>query len=198
MRAYTSVGDTTAFSALYARHEGALFRFVRRLLGQRLAAQAEEVFQDCWLRVVTAQASFDPERGLWKTWAFTLAHNLAMDRLRTSGREVSVDQHGAGDDDDSNASAHLEWLQLQLGKSAPAADDLSHWRAAGQQLLQCLDALPAAQRAAFLLHHEDGLSVDDVARALGLGFETVKSRMRYALHKLRGCMAAYLTWEGAT
>lgn len=59
-------------------------------------------------------------------------------------------------------------------------------------MLHCLDGLPPAQRAVFLLHHEDGLSLDELARALDLGFETAKSRLRYAMNKLRGCMGAYL------
>jgi DNA-directed RNA polymerase specialized sigma24 family protein len=57
-------------------------------------------------------------------------------------------------------------------------------------------ALPAAQRAVFLLHHEDGLSLDELARALDLGFETAKSRLRYAMNKLRSCMGAYLPHGG--
>lgn len=196
MQAYAA-GDMAAFDVLYARHEGALFRFVRRVLGAPLAAQADEVFQDCWLRIVNARDSFVPERGRWKTWAFTVAHNLAMDRLRMSGREVSLDGGPAGDADEG-ADAAPAWLMASLEADHPAADDIAHWRAAGQQLLLCLQALPALQRAAFLMHHEDGLSVEDLARSLDLGFETVKSRLRYALHKLRGCMQAYLLpWEAA-
>jgi RNA polymerase sigma-70 factor (ECF subfamily) len=64
-------------------------------------------------------------------------------------------------------------------------------------LLQCLDALPAAQRAVFLQHHEDGATVEELALSLQLGFETVKSRLRYALQKLRGCMQGYLQEWGA-
>ena len=196
MQAYTA-GDAAAFDVLYARHEGGLFRFVRRVLGSRMSAQADEVFQDCWLRMVTARASFSPERGRWKTWAYTVAHNLAMDRLRVSGRELSLDALG-GDDNADTAQDSLGWLQTSLDDKSPSAEDLAHWRAAGQQLLQCLDQLPAVQRAAFLLHHEDGASVEDLARALGLGFETAKSRLRYALQKLRGCMQGYLgAWEAA-
>ena len=202
MQAYAA-GDGAAFDVLYARHEGPLFRFVRRVLGTRYAAQADEVFQDCWLRIVTARDSFAPERGRWKTWAYTVAHNLAMDRLRVSGRELSID--GMSDDeigDVNAASGDLGWLHAALTTPLDAAptstEDIAHWRAAGQQLLRCLDALPALQRAAFLLHHEDGSSVEDLARALGLGFETAKSRLRYALHKLRGCMQDYLAvWEAA-
>ena len=66
------------------------------------------------------------------------------------------------------------------------------WRKAGKQLLDCLEGLPALQRAAFLLHHEDGLSLDEMTRILDAEFETVKSRLRYALSKLRACMGAYL------
>ncbi|RCW76702.1 sigma-70 family RNA polymerase sigma factor [Pseudorhodoferax soli] len=190
MQAYAA-GDSAAFDLLYARHEAALLRFVRRLLGTRLAAQADEVFQDTWMRIIGARASFDAGRAGWRTWAFTIAHNLAMDRLRTSGREQSLDQAAPEGDDP------LDWLQEALDLAHPPADDLAHWRAAGRQLLHCLDALPDAQRAAFLLHHEDGASVEDLAARLGLGFETAKSRLRYALAKLRGCMQHYLTPNGA-
>src|SRR5829696_6117651 len=84
-------GDAAAFDELYARHEGSLFRFVRRLLGASLAAQADEVFQDTWMRIIASRATFVPQGAAWRTWAFTIAHNLAMDRLRASGRELVME-----------------------------------------------------------------------------------------------------------
>jgi RNA polymerase sigma-70 factor (ECF subfamily) len=191
MQAYCQ-GDAPAFDALYARHEAALFRFVRRVLGQALVAQADEVFQDCWLRMVHARSSFSADAGKWKTWAYTIAHNLALDRLRTSGRELSMDG-----DDAHSGTERLEWLQASLDLSHSSAENTAFWRAAGRQLLQCLDALPATQRAVFLQHHEDGATVEELALSLQLGFETVKSRLRYALQKLRGCMQGYLQEWGA-
>ena len=197
MRAYTD-GDVAAFDELYARHESGLFRYVRRVLGSKMTAQVDEVFQDCWLRIVTARESFSPELGRWKTWAYTVAHNLAMDRLRVSGREVSLDGEFDADGDDDGGIAEMGHLQAGTANGQSDTEDKAHWRAAGQQLLHCLDELPALQRAAFLLHHEDGSSVEELARTLGLGFETTKSRLRYALQKLRACMHAYLTaWEPA-
>ena len=178
-------GDAAAFDELYARHEGALFRFVRRLLGAPLAAQADEVFQDTWMRIIAARASFSPQGAAWRTWAFTIAHNLAMDRLRTSGREVVLDAQDDGSDP-------MEWVADTVDMSHPSSEDVAFWRAAGQQLLHCLGELPEAQRAAFLMHHEDGATVEELARSLGLQFETAKSRLRYALQKLRGCMRRYL------
>ena len=188
MLAYAA-GDAAAFDVLYARHEGALMRFVRRLLGARLAAQADEVFQDAWMRIVSARASFSPQGASWRTWAFTIAHNLAMDRLRVSGREVVLDAH-EGEDEDMPV---LRAASDGASASSASAEDLAFWRAAGRRLLACLDELPADQRAAFLLQHEEGLSVDALAAQLGLGFETAKSRLRYAMQKLRPCMARYLS-----
>src|SRR5688500_1031376 len=184
MLAYAQ-GDAAAFDELYARHEGALFRFVRRLLGSSLAAQADEVFQDTWLRIIAARGSFAPQGAAWRTWAFTIAHNAAMDRLRTSGREVGLAARDDGDDP-------LDWIAATLDMTHPSSEDVAFWRAACRQVLRCVEELPPAQRAAFLLHHEDGASVEDLAQRLGLQFETAKSRLRYALQKLRGCMRQYL------
>ena len=180
-------GDVRAFELLYARHEAALYRFVRRLLGTAAASQADEVFQDTWARIVAARTRFVAQQAAWRTWAFTIAHNAAMDRLRTSGREVSMTA-APGDDPDET----MDWIVESLGDGAPSIEDLAFWRSAGRQLLHCLDGLPPDQRAAFLLHHEDGVGVEELAARLEVPFETAKSRLRYALRKLRGCMGAYL------
>ena len=188
MRAYAQ-GDARAFDTLYQRHHAALYRFVRRVLGPALAQQVDEVFQDTWSRVIQARERWAPQGATFRTWLFTLAHHRAVDCLRKSGREVSVDDGPSGSDDGGGAAdAWADW------PSADASDpaDQAFWRSAGQRLLQCLDGLPPAQRAAFLLHHEDGLSLDELARALDLGFETAKSRLRYAMSKLRQCMGAFL------
>jgi len=191
MLAYAQ-GDAAAFDVLYARHEGGLFRFVKRLLGARLAAQADEVFQDTWVRIISARESFSPQGATWRTWAFTIAHNLAMDRLRVSGREVALDAHA---DDDSDPIPTLDrGVRGAVDAAAhPSAEELAFWRAAGRRLLACLDELPPEQRAAFLLHHEDGLTVEALAASLEIGFETVRSRLRYGLQKLRACMERYLS-----
>jgi hypothetical protein len=87
-------------------------------------------------------------------------------------------------------------------RSTGSPQALDGWRpprgpgllARGRRASCCIawSAAADAQRAAFLLHHEDGASVEDLAQRLALPFETAKSRLRYALKKLRGCMGAYL------
>ena len=179
-------GDSKAFHTLYMRHEKPLYRYLRRVLGVGLVAQVDEVFQDTWMRLVDARDSWQPRDGVaFKTWLYTLAHYRAVDILRKSGREVSADE-GWLDDDSETA-----W-QLWPASSAEQPEQQAFWRKAGQQLLHCLEGLPAMQRAAFLLHHEDGLSLHEMTQVLNAEFETVKSRLRYALSKLRLCMGAHL------
>ena len=194
MTAYAR-GDAAAFERLYARHQAGLYRFVRRLLGTALAAQADEVFQDTWLRVVRSRERWQPQGATFRTWLFTLAHHRVIDLLRSSGREVSVDafegEDGAPWQPEAAAGAAWQHWPAPAG-AAPQGDELAFWRRAGEKLLDCLDQLPLPQRSAFLLHHDDGLALDDVARALEVGFETAKTRLRYAMSKLRTCMGAYL------
>jgi len=196
MAAYAR-GDTTAFERLYARHQAGLYRFVRRLLGTALAAQVDEVFQDTWLRVVHARASWAPQGASFRTWLFTLAHHRVIDLLRKSGREVALDAF-EGEDGEPWQPEGEAWQHWPAPSSTLASEDLAFWRRAGERLLSCLDELPLPQRSAFLLHHDDGLALDEVARALEVGFETAKTRLRYAMSKLRSCMGAYLAPGSST
>ncbi|WP_395699551.1 sigma-70 family RNA polymerase sigma factor [Aquabacterium sp.] len=182
-------GDAAAFDTLYARHQAALYRFVRRVLGPALQAQTDEVFQDTWLRVVHARERFAPQGASFRTWLFTLAQNRAIDLLRRSGRELQAPE---GMDEERFFTPEGEpWLDWPAPGGVSNEDRL-FWRRAGERLLGCLDELPAAQRVVFLMHHDDECTLDDIAQALELGFETAKSRLRYAMSKLRTCMGAYL------
>jgi len=191
MAAYAA-GDARAFEELYRRHHQALYRFVRRLLGSSGAAQVDEVFQDAWLRVVQSRQSWRADGGAsFRTWLYTLAHRRVIDLWRRSGREVSL-QRDEDEDAPPFEPAEAPWSQWPMPAEAAGSEERLFWRHAGERLLHCLDQLPPAQRAVFLLHHEDGFAVDEAARLLELGFETAKSRLRYAMVKLRTCMGAYL------
>jgi len=189
MHAYAA-GDVAAFERLYARHQAGLYRFVRRLLGRSLAAQADEVFQDTWLRVVHARTRWKPQGAAFRTWLYTLAHNRVIDLWRRSGREVSLDTEDVALPWEPEGVPWQHWPSP--AEAAPHGEELAFWRRAGERLLQCLDELPLSQRSAFLLHHDDGLALADVAVALQVGVETAKTRLRYAMVKLRTCMGAYL------
>ena len=181
-------GNSAAFDTLYTRHESAMLRFIRRILGSALVSQAEEVFQDVWMRIIANRAGFlPPDQGgaSWKTWAYTIAHHAAIDRFRSQNKYVTIET-------EENTGDPMEWIQATLGMTAHSSEDTAYWRAAGSQLLKCIDDLPPVQRSAFLLHHENDASIEEMAQSLSLPFETVKSRLRYAMQKLRHCMQRYL------
>lgn len=196
MLAYAG-GNGHAFDALYGRHESALFRFVRRLLGLRLAPEVEEVFEDTWSRIVDARDSFSPKQASWRVWAFTIAYRMANDRLRVSGREVAFYAHDE-DGDGLDAAQLFSRGLLRDGGAAheggqPSQEEQAFWQAAGRRLLACLDELPDDQRAAFLLHQEEAFTIEAMAATLDIGAETVRSHQGRALRKLRGCMERYLS-----
>ena len=193
MTAYAA-GDVRAFERLYERHRGGVYRFVRRLLGRAHESLVDEVFQDTWLRVVHARGQWAPRGATFRTWLYTLAHNRAMDVLRRSGRERSLDDgHPADDGDAGFEPAGVPWADWPVpDDGAPSQVDLLFWRRAGVRLLDCLGELPIAQRAVFLLHHQEGETLETIAAQLDVAFETAKSRLRYAMRKLRLCMGAYL------
>ncbi len=162
-------GDAGAFDTLYARHKGALYRFVLRSVRER--GLAEELYQEVWMRVIEARARYTVQ-AKFTTWLYTIAHHRLADHWRKRGLKlVELEDHDA---------------------PAPRADE-PHARAEGRQSLQrfaaALAALPEAQREAFLLHEESGMSVAEIAAATGVGEEAAKSRVRYALARLREAMA---------
>ena len=172
MLAYAG-GDAVAFEALYGRHKGPLFRFILRSI--KAHGEAEEIFQDVWMRAIEARARYEP-KAKFTTWLYTIAHNRMVDHWRAKGlTPVPLDN---GDDDEGPV------IDPPAGPSAEP-----HRRAEGRQsvarLLDALAALPAAQREAFLLHEESGLTVAEIAKVTGTPEETAKSRLRYAMNKLR-------------
>lgn len=165
-------GDAAAFEKLYARHRGGLFRFITRQCSDRGAA--EELYQDVWSGVIESRARYRAE-ARFATWLYTLAHNRLIDWYRKASRVVWVDFGRDEDEPEMEIAAERQWQPEVRSASRQIA----------QALLALLDALPPPQREAFLLHEEGGLSVEEIASATGASTETAKSRLRYAVAKLR-------------
>jgi RNA polymerase sigma-70 factor (ECF subfamily) len=173
MLAYRA-GDAAAFDALYARHKGGVFRYLRRQTGN--AAVAEELFQDVWMRLIDARARYEPQ-AKFSTWLYTIAHNRLMDHFRSGSRAALVSYE---DEDDPPP---------ELVADTPRPEEMLARKQDAARLLAAIDALPAAQREAFVLQQEGDLSVEEIAAATGVNRETAKSRLRYAMAKLRAQFA---------
>jgi len=163
-------GDADAFTRLYARHKGPLYRYLLRQCGQ--PAVAEELFQDVWLKLIAARTGYTVQAKF--TWLYRLAHNRLIDHYRASARRLPT----------SAAADCPEWAEAPAPAEAQPENQEDH-RQQVQHLLRLLGELPEAQREAFLLKEEAGLSLEAIAQATGTGRETVKSRLRYALARLR-------------
>lgn len=163
-------GDAAAFEALYARYRSKLYRYLVHQCGD--ARLAEEFYQDIWLKVINARAGYEP-LAKFATWLYRIAHHRLIDHYRQHARSCA-ELFDALTDPDELPAADCANPARQYERSDLAS-----------RLTQALDALPAPQREAFLLAEEGGLSLEEIAAATATGCETIKSRLRYAVGKLR-------------
>jgi len=168
-------GEMRAFESLYSRHRGALYRYLMRQAHD--PEVANDLFQEVWSRVIVNRARYEP-RAKFRTFLFTLAHNCFIDHCRRSKARptgANVEDADAADllpaDYESRPDAKLE-----------RDESSARYRAA-------LASLPAEQRDVYLLHEESDLSLEEIARVTGVGAETAKSRLRYAVGKLKAALA---------
>ena len=187
MLAYAA-GRAAAFDTLYMRHKGGVYRYLLRHCGN--AGTAEELFQDVWMNAIRARDRYAPT-AKFTTWVYTLAHNRLVDYWRATGQAklASID-----DDNDDSTRAAVEALPASRRDEPEARIATRQLR---EQLHAALATLPAVQRDAFLLQQEGGLSLAEIAEMTGVGMETVKSRLRYAVAKLRGELTELRTPRGA-
>lgn len=173
MQAWAGSGDVAAFEALYARHRAPLFRFLQGHLHDR--GLAEELFQDVWQRVIAARAGWRPDAP-FGAWLYRIAHNRLNDHWRARRHRPP-------------APADALERTAALAASDDPERDASE-REAAARLYRALDELPAEQREAVLMRLHGELPLEEIARITGVGRETVKSRLRYAMDKLRGRLEA--------
>lgn len=170
-------GDAAGFDVLYARHKGGIYRYLLRQC--RNAALAEELFQDVWMNLIRARARYTVQ-AKFATYLYRIAHNRLMDHFRRNDTAtLSLD--------DESATIVAEPTAPRSAEPEASADA----REQAGQLLALLEALPSKQREAFVLQQEGGMSVDEIAATTGVTRETAKSRLRYALAKLRAGMQAW-------
>ncbi len=181
MRAFAQ-GDAAAFEQLYNRHEKTMWRFIFRSV--QVQAVADDLMQDVWFAVARHAARYEAgvNQASFKTWLFTLARNRVIDHSRSAKNHLSLDA-----EDGDGASLHE---QLVADSGFGPLKQLGS-RQQAQALIAAVQALPPDQREAFLLQAEGDMSLEDIAAATGVSFETAKSRLRYARAKLKATLAPF-------
>jgi RNA polymerase sigma-70 factor (ECF subfamily) len=178
-------GDRDAFTVLVRRHHRPLYNFVLRQL--RHPTLAEEVTQDVFLRVVQNASEYKHE-ARFCTWTYAIARNLCVDQLRKAQhrRHPSLDQP-LGPADDARALGEVVSEPKPHGNTEQSAAS-SQMRA---MLLQAVETLPDDQREVYLLREVANLSFKEIADVTGVAENTAKSRMRYALERLRSALSDF-------
>jgi len=166
-------GSAQAFEALLSSHAGAILGTVRRLLGD--AEEARDVTQDALVKAHVRLGSFRGESSL-RTWVTRIAVNEALRRLRRRGlgrrvlalvgrQPTAAPGYGLGE--------------------APSPEVALSAREDAARLARALERLPAMQRAALVLRHLEGRSIEEAAELMGVGPGTVKTHLVRALRRLR-------------
>ncbi len=158
-----AAGEMAAFEGLYGRYRQPLYRYVLRLAGDE--ATANDRYQGCWEKVIRARRGYRP-RGPFRAWLFRVAHNHVMDHFRRHRPDTGLEPD------------RVEAEQEPPGSALDAAQRERRLRAA-------VRALPEKQRDALLLKLDGGLALDDIAAVTGVNRETAKSRLRYAVARLK-------------
>ena len=156
-------GDAKAFDQLYARHRAPLYRYFIRQVNN--PATANDLYQGAWEKIIKARHSFRP-KAPFKVWMYRIAHNHLVDHFRRLRPEDSVEPDTLSDTHPDPSKGAIENEQNELLRAG-------------------INALPVDQRNTLLLKLESGLKMEEIASVTGVGRETVKSRLRYAVNYLK-------------
>ena len=167
-------GDLRAFETLYRRHRNGLYRYLAR--HTRNPESANDLFQEVWSKVITSRERYEP-RAKFQTFLYRIAHNCFVDFCRRTTVRAEI-----------LADADEEWQSSLPAPDADGPDSRAEQEQDLARYRRALAELPAEQRDVFLLYEESGLSLEEIASITGVGAETAKSRLRYAVAKLRNAL----------
>jgi RNA polymerase sigma factor (sigma-70 family) len=171
-------GDTLALGVLITRYERPLYSFILRMTS---ASDADDVYQETWVRALRALADFDDRKPL--SWLFRIARNLVIDRARRSCRWVPL----------ASESGEDRW---PAGGPSPA--EVAAGADLGRRIRLAVETLPLEQREVFLMRTEGNLPFKEIARLQRVSINTALARMQYALDKLRTGLKDTFEEEGLT
>ena len=172
-------GDVRAFEVLLARHRRPVFNFILRFV--RDPALAEDLLQECFLRVIKGVDAYE-KQAKFTTWLYTIARNLCVDNSRRQKHRKAYSLDAPMDAGDGKDGATM--LDVVADKG-PAVDRQVISHELHGRLYEAINKLSEEQREVFLMREFLDMPFKDIAEVVGCPENTVKSRMRYALEKLR-------------
>ena len=180
----TIEGDHAAFSRLVQMHDARVMGITRSILGPGF--DAEEVYQDIFLKVHRSIGSFRFESE-FTTWLHRIAVNVAISKKRSLTRR-NLKERIVDDRDD--------FFDNAPGNPWDNPENLQLRQEILKQLEAALEQLPARQRTVFVMKHDHGMKLKEIARTLQIGEGTVKAYLFRAIEKLRVILEPYYRIEG--
>lgn len=178
-------GDVRAFEVLLSRHRKPIFNFILRYVGE--PAQAEDLLQEVFLRVIKSAEAYE-RQAKFTTWLYTIARNLCVDSSRRMKHRRTSSLDTPMDRDEGKDGATL--LDV-VSDGSPAVDRKVIGKELHGKLHAAIEKLPDEQREIFLMREFLDMPFKEIADVVGCPENTVKSRMRYALEKLREDLEEY-------
>ena len=171
-------GDARAFEVLLVRHRKPVYNFIFRFVSDR--AQAEDLLQETFLRVVRGAGTWK-QGSKFTTWLYTIARNQCVDLSRRMKlrRAQSLDAPVKAGETDGAA------LMDMVADGGAPVDRRAMGGELQGRLKAAIAALSEEQREVFLMREILDMQFGEIAEVTGVPENTVKSRMRYALEKLR-------------
>jgi RNA polymerase sigma-70 factor (ECF subfamily) len=165
-------GDSDAFRALVERHSRAVFRLAHRMTGN--SQDAEDVVQETFLKAYRQLGRFE-SRANFGTWLHRIAVNCSIDLIR--GRKNQEMGHDANDLDTLDATDDQ--------RVDPSPERLMLSSEVQERVSRAMEGLTAMERAAFMLRHFEGQSIDEISASLGLKANAAKHSIFRAVRKMR-------------
>ena len=174
------VGDAAAMEALYLRYRQSVYSWLLRMTGD--AAEAEDIYQDVWLKVIRHAADY--RSGSFRAWLWQIVRNKATDRMRKMSPSLILDSPISAEGESE------ETIVDQLSDDR-AADALMQIEEVERRRVVCeaIEALPMAQREVILLRVNGELPFKEIADMLATPIGTVLARMHKAVKSLKDTLA---------
>jgi RNA polymerase sigma-70 factor, ECF subfamily len=180
LTARARAGSLEAFEELIRRHSRLVYRALAAILGNQ--DHAQDAMQDVMLSAYEHIAGFQ-SRSKFSTWLVSIARNKAIEYLRKQKNEVSLDESLFSEDGDFRPRELRDWVDNP---------EQAYSRLEIQQLIEKgIMALPAKYRTVVMLRDIEHMSIEDIARQLGLSVPTVKIRLLRGRLMLREWLAPH-------
>ena len=169
-------GDDTSFALLLERHRGPVVHFLYRMVQNQ--AVSEELAQEVFLRVYRSRSTYEPT-AKFTTWLFRIATHVALNSIRDGKKEKGHE----------SLDVEIEGMERQVADCQPTVEQEMIQNVKLREVRQAIEALPAKQRAAVLMHKYEGLDYAQIAAVLSCSESAIKSLLFRAYESLRGRLA---------